>query len=79
MSNSGECSAEQPQPEPSMVYAEKLRQWRETVLEANRQFELAMQVAEESGVNSGEIRSKRGLLMMVNGCVEMMGAPNCSS
>lgn len=36
-----------------------------------------MEVAEESGVSSGEIRSKRGLLMMVNGCVEMMGASNC--
>ncbi|KAL6737161.1 hypothetical protein Aduo_010830 [Ancylostoma duodenale] len=79
MLNSDECSADQPQPDPLLVYTEKLRQWRETVLEANRQFELALQMAEESGVSSGEIRSKRGLLTMVNGCVEMMGASDCSN
>ncbi|EPB70965.1 hypothetical protein ANCCEY_09949 [Ancylostoma ceylanicum] len=103
MLNSEECSVEQPQPDPSLVYAEKLRQWKETgmfmlffsvlrvlssvvistailylVLEANRQFELAMQAAEESGLSPGEIRSKRGLLMMVNGCVEMIAAPYSS-
>ncbi|KIH60534.1 hypothetical protein ANCDUO_09217 [Ancylostoma duodenale] len=30
MLNSDECSADQPQPDPLLVYTEKLRQWRET-------------------------------------------------
>ncbi|KAK6752337.1 hypothetical protein RB195_003638 [Necator americanus] len=78
MSCSSDLSPDHIHPDPLSTYAEKLRLWRETVLEANRELEAALRTAEQSGVNLEDLRSKRGLLMMVSGCVEMFNVSRAS-